>query len=295
MRIGVTLPQTEMGTDPIAIRDFAQAVESLGYDHIQSLDHVLGANAASRPGWQGPYDHNDVIHEPFVLFGYLAAVTERVELVTSIIILPQRQTALVAKQAAEVDVLSRGRLRLGIGTGWNDVEYEALGENFHDRGRRSEEQIEVMRALWTQRLVNYEGRWHTITDAGIKPLPVQRPIPIWFGGGAEPVLRRIARMGDGWFPQFRPDEGGRAILGRLRTYTREAGRDPADIGINGSVQLAGRTPDEWIENASAWKDLGVTHLSVSTRGGGLSFPEGHIDAIQRFRRAVDQSAVTGPH
>ena len=151
-----------------------------------------------------------------------------------------------------------------------------------------------MRALWTQRLVNYEGRWHTITDAGIKPLPVQRPIPIWFGGRAEPVLRRIARMGDGWFPQFRPDEGGRAILGRLHTYTREAGRDPADIGINGSVQLAGRTPDEWIENAGAWKDLGVTHLSVSTRGGGLSFPEGHIDAIQGFRKAVDQSAVTGP-
>lgn len=287
MKIGVTLPQTEMTTDPIAIRDFAQAVEELGYDHIQSLDHVLGANAANRPGWQGPYDHNDLIHEPFVLFGYLAGVTQTVELVTAVIILPQRQTALVAKQAAEIDVLSGGRLRLGIGTGWNDVEYEALGENFRDRGRRSEEQIEVMRALWTQRLVTYAGRWHTITDAGIHPLPVQRPIPIWFGGGADPVLRRIARIGDGWFPQFRPDESGRAILGRLHTYIREAGRDPADIGVGGSVTTAGRSTEEWIEDAIAWRDLGATHLSFSTRGAGLSFPEGHIDTVKRFREAVD--------
>ena len=286
MKIGVTLPQTEMTTDPIAIRDFAQAVEELGYDHIQSLDHVLGANAASRPGWQGPYDHNDLIHEPFVLFGYLAGVTHRVELVTAVIILPQRQTALVAKQAAEIDVLSGGRLRLGIGTGWNDVEYEALDENFHDRGRRSEEQVEVMRALWTQRLVTYAGRWHTITDAGIHPLPVQRPIPVWFGGGAEPVLRRIARIGDGWFPQFRPDESGRAILGRLNTYIREAGRDPADIGINGNVVTSGHSPDQWVDEALAWRDLGATHLSVSTRGARLSFPEDHIDAIKRFRETV---------
>ena len=286
MKIGVTLPQTEMTTDPIAIRDFAQAVEELGYDHIQSLDHVLGADAASRPDWQGPYDHNDLIHEPFVLFGYLAGVTQTVELVTAVIILPQRQTALVAKQAAEIDVLSSGRLRLGIGTGWNDVEYEGLGENFHDRGRRSEEQIEVMRALWTQRLVTYAGRWHTITDAGIHPLPVQRPIPVWFGGGAEPVLRRIARIGDGWFPQFRPDESGRAILRRLQTYIREAGRDPSEIGIGGSVSTSGRSPDECVDDALAWRDLGATHLSVSTRGTGLSFPQDHIDAIKTFKETV---------
>ena len=292
MRIGVTLPQTEMGTDPTAIRDFVQAVEELGYHHTQSLDHVLGANAGSRPGWRGPYNHDDLIHEPFVIFGYLAALTQRVELVTAIVILPQRQTALVAKQAAEIDVLSGGRLRLGIGTGWNDVEYEALSENFHDRGKRSEEQVEVMRALWTQELVTYEGKWHKITDAGIKPLPVQRPIPVWFGGGAEPVIRRIARMGDGWFPQFRPDENGRAILSRLHDYAREAGRNPSEIGINGGVAHGGRSPDEWIADASAWKDLGATHLSFGTRGAGLSFPDSHIDAVRQFRRAVDESDVT---
>ena len=282
MRVGVTLPQTEMNNDPGSLREYAQAIEGLGYDHIQSLDHVLGANSASRPGWQGPYDHADLIHEPFVLFGYLAALTQTVELVTTIIILPQRQTALVAKQAAAIDVLSGGRMRLGIGIGWNDVEFEALGEDFHDRGRRSEEQIEVLRALWTRDLVTYRGRWHTITDAGINPLPVQRPIPIWIGGGADATLRRIARLGDGWFPQFRPDDEGRSMLGRLREYTREAGRDPDDIGIDGPIRIAGRSQEEWVLDAAGWRDLGATHLSVNTRNAGLSFPDGHIDAIRRF-------------
>ena len=204
MKIGVTFPQTEIGSDPAAVLDYAQAAEGLGFSHLIVFDHVLGANAANRPGWSGAYQHTDSFYEPFALFGYLAGVTRRLELVTAVIILPQRQTALVAKQAATVDVLSGGRLRLGVGIGWNDVEYEALGENFHDRGRRSEEQIEVMRALWTNELVTYEGRWHRITDAGINPLPVQRPIPVWLGGGADPVLRRVARMADGWFPQVRP-------------------------------------------------------------------------------------------
>jgi probable F420-dependent oxidoreductase len=279
-----------MNNDPGSLREYAQAVEGLGYDHIQSLDHVLGANAAGRPGWQGPYDHTDLIHEPFVLFGYLAALTQSVELVTTVIILPQRQTALVAKQAAAIDVLSGGRMRLGIGIGWNDVEFEALGEDFHDRGRRSEEQIEVLRALWTQDLVTYEGRWHTITDAGINPLPVQRPIPIWIGGGADATLRRIARLGDGWFPQFRPDEEGRGMLGRLHEYTREAGRDPGDIGIDGPIRIAGRSQEEWVLDAAAWRDLGATHLSVNTRNSGLSFPDGHIDAIRRF---MDSARATG--
>ena len=291
MRVGVTLPQTEMSTDPVSIRDYAQAVEQLGYDHIQSLDHVLGANAASRPGWQGPYDHTDLIHEPFVLLGYLAGITQRLELVTTIVILPQRQTALVAKQATAIDVLSGGRMRLGIGTGWNDVEYEALGENFHDRGVRSEEQIEVLRALWTQELVTYQGRWHKITDAGINPLPIQRPIPIWIGGGADLVVRRIARIGDGWFPQFRPDESGRATLSRLHSYAREAGRDPSDIGIDGPIRIASRSEEEWTLDAAAWRDIGATHLSVNTRNAGLSFPDGHIDAIRRFMDAVKVAGV----
>src|SRR3970040_304736 len=212
MRIGVVFPQTEIGADPYYIKDYAQAAEELGNSHILAYDHVIGANPTSRPGWKPPYTHLDVFHEPFVLFGYMAGLTTKVAFVTGIIILPQRQTVLVAKQAAALDGLSGGRLRLGIGIGWNPVEYEALGENFQDRGRRSEEQIEVLRALWTKELVTFEGRWHKITDAGLNPLPVQRPIPIWFGGGAEPVIRRIGRLGDGWMPLSPPDEKCRALI-----------------------------------------------------------------------------------
>ena len=177
MKVGVVFPQTEIGADPTAVKDYAQASEDLGFSHLLAYDHVLGANPASRPDWRAPYSHLDMFHEPFVLFGYLAGLTQRIELVTGIIILPQRQTVLVAKQAAALDVLSKGRLRLGIGIGWNAVEYEALGEDFKNRGRRSEEQIDVLRKLWTQQLVTYNGQWHKITDAGINPLPVQRPIP----------------------------------------------------------------------------------------------------------------------
>ena len=182
MKLGVVFPQTEIGSDPAGVREYAQAAEAMGYNHVIAFDHVLGANAESRPGWSGAYRHTDSFHEPFVLYGFLAGVTNDIELVTAVIILPQRQTALVAKQAAAVDVLSNGRLRLGVGIGWNAVEYEALGENFGDRGRRSEEQIELMRRLWTEDLITYEGRWHKITDAGLNPLPVQQPIPVWFGG-----------------------------------------------------------------------------------------------------------------
>ena len=286
MRLGVVFPQTEIGTDPIAIRDHAQAAESLGYDHLIAFDHVIGANAASRPGWSGTYRHTDMFHEPFVLFGHLAGITQRLELVTGILILSQRQTALVAKQAAAVDVLSGGRLRLGIGIGWNDVEFEALGENFLDRGHRSEEQIEVLRALWTQELVTYEGRWHKITDAGLNPLPVQRPIPIWFGGRDDRVLRRIARLGDGWIPTFGPDEAGRARIEKMRAYARQENRDPDSIGLESWISIGNRPQEAWIKNVSAWKDLGATHISVNTMKAGLTSPEAHIDAIGRFKGAM---------
>ena len=285
MRIGVVFPQTEIGADPVAVRDYAQAAESLGYDHLLVYDHVLGANPSSRPGWRG-YQHTHMFHEPFVLFGYLAGLTQRMELVTGVLILPQRQTALVAKQAAEVDVLSGGRLRLGIGVGWNAVEYEALGEDFHNRGRRSEEQIEVLRALWTQELITYQGRWHKITDAGLNPLPVQRPIPLWFGGMADRVLRRIARHGDGWFPQFEPDDSGRAMLDKLHAYVRQEGREPSSIGIEGRVSLANQSPEEWEDIVRAWRELGATHVSANTMGSGLSSPDGHIEAIRRFKEAA---------
>ncbi len=229
-----------------------------------------------------------MFHEPFVLFAYLAGVTQRIEFVSGIIILPQRQTALVAKQTAALDVLSRGRLRLGIGIGWNPVEYEALGENFHDRGRRSEEQIEILRRLWTNELVTYEGKWHKITDAGLNPLPVQRPIPIWFGGTSDRVMRRLARIGDGWFPQrFGPDAEGRENFDRLRSYIVEAGRDPSEVGIEPRISVSQGGPDEWAEEASAWKDLGATHISVNTMGAGYGSPGAHIDAIARFRQALE--------
>ena len=217
MKIGVVFPTNEIGADPAATRDYAQAAESLGYDHLLAYDRVIMASSSSR----------DMFHEIFVLLGYLAAVTERMELVTGVLVLPQRQTALVAKQAAAVDVLSGGRLRLGIGVGKNTVEYEALGEDFTNRGARSEEQIAVMRALWASELVTYEGRWHKITDAGLNPLPIARSIPVWIGGHADIVLRRAAKIGDGWMPVIPPDDHARAEVEKLRGYAREAGRDPA--------------------------------------------------------------------
>lgn len=286
MHIGVVFPQIEIGSDPAAVRDYAQAAESLGYAHLLVYDHVLGADVRHYPGWNGPYNHQDMFHEPFVLFGYLAAITQRLELVTAVIILGQRQTALVAKQAAEIDVLTGGRLRLGFGTGWNAVEYEALGEDFHNRGRRSEEQIAVLRALWTQEVVDFKGRWHRINHAGLNPLPVQRPIPVWLGGRVEAVIQRVARIGDGWFPQFPPDRQGQETIARLHQYAREAGRDPASIGIEGRISIGKRAPDDWRKEAEAWERLGATHLSVNTMGAGLRSPQEHINAIRQFKEAV---------
>lgn len=288
MRIGVVFPQTEIGTDPAVVREFSQAAEQLGYHHILAYDHVLGANPASRPDWRPPYTHQSAFHEPFVLFGYLAGVTKTIELVTGVLILPQRQTALVAKQAAAVDVLSGGRLRLGVGIGWNPVEYEALGESFNDRGQRSEEQVELLRLLWTNELVSFEGRWHKISDAGINPLPVQRPIPIWFGGGHNRVLRRLARLGDGWFPQLPPDENCRAAIEKIAAYAREASRDPKTIGIEGRMTIDAESADTWQRQIQAWKQVGATHLSVNTMKAGLGNPAAHIDAIRSFREATKQ-------
>jgi probable F420-dependent oxidoreductase len=285
MRIGVTFPQTEIGADPGGVREYAQAAEDLGYTHLLAYDHVLGADITNRPDWRGPYTAETMFHEVFVLFGYLAAITQRIEFVTGILILPQRQTALVAKQAAEVDVLGGGRFRLGIGIGWNDVEYQALGENFHDRGKRSEEQIAVLRALFTEKAVTFHGRWHHIEAAGINPLPVQRPIPIWLGGSSEATLRRIAAIGDGWFPQMRDDQA-RAVVEKLHGYIRDAGRDPAAVGIEARVSIANRTPDDWAQAVEGWRAAGATRLAVNTMGAGLTRPEQHIDAIRRFKEAV---------
>ena len=213
MKLGVVFPQTEIEHSPAAIRDYAQAAEDLGYDYLLAYEHVLGANPERPGGWRGPYTHLHSFFEPFVLFSYLAGLTHRLQFTTGILILPQRQTVLVAKQAATLDALSGGRLRLGIGIGWNAIEYEALGEDFHTRGRRIEEQVELLRLLWTEPLVSFQGREHILSDAGIKPLPVQRPIPIWFGGSSDPVLRRMARLGDGWMPNPLPVDRGQTAGG----------------------------------------------------------------------------------
>lgn len=291
MKIGVIFPQTETTPDPIAVRDYAQAVEHMGFVYLSAYDHVLGANPDRPDRLQGPYTYRDPFHEVLVLFGFLAAVTERLELATGVLVLPQRQTALVAKQAAEVDVLSNGRLRLGVGIGWNHVEYEALGEDFHTRGRRVEEQIEVLRLLWTNELVTFEGRWHRIRDAGINPLPVQRPIPIWMGGMAEPVLRRVARLADGWIPLFRPGPRARATLDRLRRYIREAGRDPQSVGLEGRLRLGDFAPTEWADQVAAWQELGATHLAIHTMNMGLSWPEGHIRVLETFKHHVEERGL----
>ena len=284
MRIGAVFPQVEIGTDPAAIREWAQAVEELGYTHILAFDHVLGANPDRPGGFKGPYTYRHQFHEPLVLFGFLAAVTRQVELVSGILILPQRQTALVAKQAATVDVLSAGRLRLGVAVGWNPVEFDALGEQFGNRGQRIEEQIEVLRALWTRELVTFEGRWHRIPDAGINPLPVQRPIPVWMGGESEPVLGRAARLADGWFPHFRPGPAAQAIVDRLHRLIKDVGREPAAFGIEGRVTLAQVPPGAWAGELVAWRAMrGVTHLCVHTVGLGLKTPDDHVQALRRFK------------
>ena len=294
MDIGVVFPQTEIGSDPGAIRDYVQAVEDLGYSHLIAYDHVLGADITHYPGWSGGYKSDDIFHEPLVLFGYLAGISKRIGLVTAILILGQRQTALVAKQAAEVDVLSNGRLRLGVGVGWNSVEYEALGSTFQDRGRRAEEQIEVLRKLWTNPVLNYHGQQHTIIDAGINPLPVQAPIPIWMGAGgrlsplpSSRVLKRIAKVADGWFPQFPPGQDGEQAVLQVQEYARQFGRAPASIGLDARINYSDGDQEFWVARAVDWREMGATHVSINTMRAGLKGADGHIKAIQQFKDVVN--------
>lgn len=288
MLIGAIFPQLEIGTDPVAIRDYAQAVEGLGFHHLLAYDHVLGASTATRPHWTGPYTDKSQFHEPFVLFGYLAGLTQQIEFTTGVIILPQRQTALVAKQATEVDVLSGGRLRLGVGVGWNPVEYEGLGKDFHTRGRRVEEQIALLRHLFAAPVVTFEGRWEQIRDAGLNPLPAHR-IPIWFGGGAAVVLARVATIGDGWFPQTRPEPEGRHAIAQIRAFAQSAGRDPAEIGIEARLTYRGPASVPDLEaTARAWLAAGATHIGVNTMGAGLAAPTDHVAALGEVKAMLDR-------
>lgn len=283
MKFGVVFPQTEIGTNPDDIGAFALAVEKAGYNHILTYDHVLGADTTNRPDWRGVYSSVDMFHEPFVLFSYLAAICRRIEFVTGILILPQRQTALVAKQAACLDIFSQGRLRLGVGIGWNAVEYEALGENFRNRGRRSAEQIEVLRQLWAEPTITYEGQWHKITEAGLNPLPSNRTIPIWLGGVAPQVVSRVARLGDGWFPFYNPNL--KAQIHNMQAQARACNRDPQTIGIE-CVLRANQSRQDAIKQINHCKDIGVTHISVVTMSQGLDTVQAHIDTVSKYMQEI---------
>jgi probable F420-dependent oxidoreductase len=293
MELGALLPLGDIGGDPTAVQEFAQNVEALGYDFVEAPDHVLGVNAASRPGW----DRNtsrDLFHDPFVLFGYLAGCTQKLGFSTGVLILPQRQTVLVAKQAACLDVLCGGKFRLGIGVGWNEVEFIGLNENFHNRGRRSEEQVRVMQMLWQEPHVTFKGRWHMIEDAGINPRPTSGRVPVWFGGHHERTLERIAKCGDGWMPNaYPPDQTALEIFGRLRRLTEAAGRDPAAVGIEVWVSMGSGSESDWCREAEFWKAAGASHLTLTTtfgRGRHHRIPgrgmADHLAALRRYRTAV---------
>lgn len=286
VQIGAFFPTRDMPADPIAIRDWAQAAEAIGFDFLEVSDHVLGADRAALPGFQGPYDVNDAFHETFVTLSYLAGVTTRVGLASGVLILPQRQTALVAKQAAQVDIVCGGRLRLGIGVGWNPVEYAALGQDWHVRGQRQEEQIVLMQRLWTERTVTFEGKFDRIAHAGLNPLPIQRPIPLWFGGGVEPVLRRAAKYGQGWIPLGQPDDQTKGQLERLRGYLQAEGRTPQAFGIEAWIRSSIGGPDAWRQAAERWQELGASHLTFYTSGQGVGDVSQQIGAMQQFYAAV---------
>src|SRR4051812_2697022 len=280
MHVGVVLPQTELGGDVGAVRAYAEGAAELGFAHLLAYDHVVGADPAVHQGWRGPYDVDTTFHEPFVLFGFLAAVTS-LELVTGIIILPQRQTVLAAKQAAEVDLLSEGRFRFGVGIGWNAVEYEALGQRFDQRGRRLSEQIGLLRRLWTEPSLSFSGTFDTVTGAGINPLPDQRPIPVWIGGQTDPAYRRIGRLADGWFPQVAPGEDLDHALDVIGTAARAAGRDPAAIGMEGRVGVDVEDEERFVRQVDRWRSTGATHLSLDTMRGGRASVDDHLAVLRR--------------
>jgi probable F420-dependent oxidoreductase len=294
MNIGAIFPTTEIGNDPDVIRDWAQTTEGLGYSHIVFYDHVLGAEHANRePPFAGPYTEHDPFHEPFVVMSFVAACTQRIGLATGILILPQRQTVLAAKQAAELDVLSKGRLRLGVGTGWNQVEYESLGADFASRGRRFGEQVELLRALWSKPVLDYTSEYHRIDRAGLLPRP-SAPIPIWFGGFTEPAFRRAAKLGDGFIYGSTPSRMA-PMLDRVHTLLREHDRDPGRFGGEALLDFSSN-PDTWGPELELWEQKGGTHLSlramdtaaefVGERVVGYEGPQSYIEALGRFMAAI---------
>jgi probable F420-dependent oxidoreductase len=284
VQIGVVFPQTEIGADVAGVRQYAQAVEQLGYRHVLAYDHVLGADPSVHAPWTGPYDVHTTFHEPFVLFGYLAGITS-LEVVTGVIILPQRQTALVAKQAAEVDLLTNGRFRLGVGVGWNHVEYDGLGQDFATRGRRSGEQVELLRRLWTEQTVTGSVDGERVVGAGLAPLPVQRPIPVWFGAQSPPAYRRAGRLGDGWFPQMQPGPELDRARETVEEAARGAGRDPGTLGMEGRASWKGDA-DEVAARVEEWRAAGASHVSINTMKAGFDSVDDHLAALEALAAAI---------
>lgn len=284
MHLNALFPTRDIGGDPAKIRDWAQAAEDLGYAYIEVPDHVFGATA--RDGWTPHYNETDPFHETFTTLAFLAAATKTIKLSSGVLILPQRQTGVVAKQAAEVDILSEGRLRLGIGVGWNHVEYASLDTEWKTRGARQGEQVEVLRKLWTEDLVTYSGRFHDLHEVNIVPPPVQRPIPIWFGGSSDAVVKRAARIGDGWMPIMPPDEQTEAKLADLRRHLKAFGRDPEAFGLEGWLRMHEADPQRWAEAADGWRRLGAQMVMLYPMYRMPTFDE-QIETLRRFKDVAE--------
>ena len=285
MEIGAVFPHNEIGTDPQAIKDYAQGVEELGITHLLIYDHVLGADRNRPGGFEGPYDKDVAFHEPFTTFAFIAAVTKNLDMITTVMILPRRQTVLVAKQAAELAILSNNRFKLGIGVGWNAVEYVGLNENFKNRGKRQAEQVELMRLLWKSEVLEYKGDYHHIDKASLNPRPSEN-VPIWFGGGAPQLIERCADLGDGWIPLMGPNEAARNTLQEIRAKREAKGLDWNNFGVQAQAQYAGGDPDRWNKHAEKWRDLGASHLAVATHNAEPTNVDGHLSRIKKYMNAV---------
>ncbi|MDA1098414.1 MAG: LLM class F420-dependent oxidoreductase [Proteobacteria bacterium] len=288
MNFGVSFPQTDIGNDPVVIRDFVQTAEDLGFKRLTLVDHILGAKDARDTPWAVHYTIQYGFHEPMTLFAWIAGFTEKIQLVTANIVLPQRQTELVAKQAAEIDILTGGRLVLGVGVGWSSAEFKALGMDFANRGARIEEQVELLRRLWSDELVDFQGQWHRMSDMGMNPRPVQRPIPIWFGAMADVAVRRAARIGDGWLmnPRTKPDDVMKRKIEIFHETAQAVGRNPGDLGIDATIFAEDRGPEEWLAEAQAWRDVGATSVTFRTSASGFANIDAHLNAMKKLAAAA---------